>query len=61
MAPLNSATKESELGERAVLQAMGVPPILYIMTILGIIKATVHWQKVGYSRVLHNLGFIDDC
>lgn len=38
----------------------GLPSILDIMTRPDVIEATVHWQKVGQSGVLHDLRFRDD-
>lgn len=54
-------SQESELGWTRSTQGngRGLPSVSYTMTILGIIKVTVHWQKVGYSGVLHNLHFTD--
>lgn len=49
-----------EPGEREGPQATGAAVNSTVTTILGIIRATAHWQEVGYSRVLHNLRFTDD-
>lgn len=57
---LDPAAETPEPGEREGLQAPGAAVNSTVTTTLGIIRATAHWQEVGYSRVLHNLRFTDD-